>query len=100
MTAACEDVRRRTGAPYRSQDENVTTRDEILAALPGIEGRSADDTFSPQDVIDELRRRGSTYAESTIRTHIVSRMCANAPDHHARIYDDLDRVSEGRYRRR
>jgi hypothetical protein len=80
--------------------ERMTTRDEILAALPSVEARSADDTFSPQDVIDELRRRGSAYAESTIRTHVVSRMCANAADHHARVYDDLVRVSEGRYRRR
>lgn len=51
-------------------------------------------------MIDELRRRGSTYATSTIRTHVVSRMCANAPDHHARTYDDLERVADGRYRRR
>jgi hypothetical protein len=78
----------------------VTARNDILAALPSIEGRSAADSFSPQDVIDELRRRGSTYAESTIRTRVVSRMCANAADHHARVYDDLERVSEGRYRRR
>jgi hypothetical protein len=78
----------------------MTARDEILAALPSIEGRSADDTFTPQDVVAELRRRGSTYAESTIRTHVVSRMCANAADHHARVYDDLKRVSDGRYRRR
>jgi hypothetical protein len=80
--------------------EGMTARDEILAALPSVEGRSADDTFSPQDVIDELRRRGSAYAGSTIRTHVVSRMCANAADHHARVYDDLERVAEGRYRRR
>jgi hypothetical protein len=46
----------------------MIARAEILAALPGIEGKSTDDTFSPQDVVDELRRRGSTYAESTIRT--------------------------------
>jgi hypothetical protein len=78
----------------------MTARDEILAALPNIEARSAGGSFSPQDVIDELRRRGSTYAESTVRTHVVSRMCANAPDNHARTYDDLARVSDGRYRRR
>jgi hypothetical protein len=38
----------------------MTTRDEILAALPGIGASSADGSFSPQDVVDELRRRGST----------------------------------------
>ena len=48
----------------------MAARDEILAALPIVEGRSADGTFSPQDVIDELRQRGSTYAESTIRIHV------------------------------
>jgi lambda repressor-like predicted transcriptional regulator len=72
----------------------MTARDEILAALPSIEGTSGDDTFTPQDVVAELRRRGSTYAESTIRTHVVSRMCANTADHHARVYDDLARVSQ------
>jgi hypothetical protein len=78
----------------------MTARDEIIAALPSVEARSADGSFSPEDVVDELRRRGSAYAESTIRTHVVSRMCGNAPDHHARTYDDLERVSDGRYRRR
>ncbi|GAB3147356.1 hypothetical protein GCM10027290_30510 [Micromonospora sonneratiae] len=56
----------------------MTARDEILAALRDLVARSPDGTFRPQEVIDELRRRGSTYAESTIRTYIVSRMCANA----------------------
>jgi hypothetical protein len=78
----------------------MTARDDILAVLPTIEGRNADGTFSPQDIVDELRRCGSTYAESTIRTQVISRMCANAADHHARVYDDLERVSDGRYRRR
>ena len=78
----------------------MTARDQILAALPDIEARSVNGSFSPQDVVAELRRRGSTYAESTIRTHVVSRMCADAPDNHARTYDDLERVADGRYRRR
>lgn len=78
----------------------MTARDEILAALPAICARTGGGTFSPQDVIEELRRRGSSYAPSTIRTHVVSRICANAPDHHAVTYDDLERLSDGRYRRR
>ena len=78
----------------------MTARDEILDALPVICSRTADGTFTSEDVIDELGRRGSRCAPSTIRTHVVSRMCANAPDHHARTYDDLERVANGRYRRR
>jgi hypothetical protein len=80
------------------QDVLMTARDEILAVLPAVCARTVDGTFTPQDVIDELRRHGSTYAPSTIRTHVVSRMCANAPDQHARTYDDLERVADGRYR--
>jgi hypothetical protein len=80
--------------------ETVTARDEILDVLSGLEARTADGSFSPQDVVEELRRRGTNLAESTIRTHVVSRMCFNAPDNHARTYDDLERVSDGRYRRR
>ena len=78
----------------------MTARDEILAALPAVRARTGSDTFTPQDVIAELARRGSPYAASTLRTHIVSRMCADAPDHHARVYDDLQRVGRGRYRAR
>jgi len=78
----------------------VTARDEILAILPAVRARTGRETFTPQEVIDELQRRGTSYKPSTIRTHIVSRMCANAPDHHARTYDDLERVADGQYRRR
>ena len=76
----------------------VVSVDIVPAVLLLEASRGSDGTFGPQDVVEELRRRGSTYAESTIRTHVVSRMCANAPDHHARTFDDLVRVSDGRYR--
>jgi hypothetical protein len=76
----------------------VTARDEILAALPAIRTRLGRETFSPQDVVDELHLRGSGYAESTIRTHVTSRMCRGAPENHARTYDDLERVGSGLYR--
>jgi hypothetical protein len=78
----------------------MTARDEILAALPTVAARTLDGTFTPEDVVNELRRRGTRYRESTIRTHIVSRMCTNAPDNHARTYDDIERVSDSRYRRK
>jgi hypothetical protein len=78
----------------------MTARDEILVALPAVGACTGEETFTPQDVIDELNRRGTVYKPSTIRTHVVSRMCADAPDHHARTYDDLERVGEGLYRRR
>lgn len=78
----------------------MTARDDILAALPSIRERTGSDTFTAQDVIDELNRAGTSYTESTIRTHVTSRMCANAPDNHARVYTDLERVEPGQYRAR
>lgn len=52
------------------------------------------------EIIEEMDRRGSRYKESTIRTHVVSRMCVNAPDHHAVAYGDLERVQFGLYRQK
>ncbi|WP_443705761.1 DUF7669 domain-containing protein [Saccharothrix coeruleofusca] len=70
----------------------------MLDAACRLSAASADGTFTPDDVVRLLRRAGSRYAESTIRTHVVSRMCANAPAHHATRYADLVRDGRGRYR--
>lgn len=78
----------------------MTARDEILAALPAVRARLGRDTFTPAEMIAELQRRGTRYPADTIRTEIVSRLCADAPDNHARVYDDLERVSRGVYRLR
>lgn len=74
----------------------MSCREEILIAARTMSRRS--DEFSIEEVIGELRRRGSHYSELTIRTHVASRMCSNAPDNHATTYNDLVRVSPGRYR--
>ena len=44
--------------------------------------RSPDGSFALAEIVAELHRSGSRYAESTIRTHVTSRMCADSPDHH------------------
>jgi hypothetical protein len=74
-----------------------TAREQILEAVSHITngGRRA---FTIAEVITELEHRGSRLARSTIRTHISSRMCANAPDHHGTTYDDFERVGHGEYR--
>ena len=78
----------------------MTCRDEILAAFLRLATRTSRDTFSPAEIVKEVRSQGSDYQESTIRTHVVSRMCADAPDHHAVVYADLERVGRGLYRLR
>jgi hypothetical protein len=72
-------------------------RDEILRAVESITA-SGRDTFTVDEVVREMQVRGTHFAESTIRTHITSRMCANAPKNHGTTYADFERVSRGEYR--
>ena len=53
---------------------NVGCREDILDAVAPMLGRSDEGTFGVMDVVMEMQRRGSTYSESTIRTHVTSRM--------------------------
>jgi hypothetical protein len=76
-----------------------TAREQILAAIERIRSGPRD-TFTESDVLDELRAQGTDLAESTVRTHITSRMCGDSPDHHGTTYDDLERVDRGVYRLR
>lgn len=75
-----------------------SAREEILAAAKMLADRSPDGSFTLTQIITNLQRAGSRYAESTIRTHVTSRMCADAPDHHGTTYDDFERLGGGRYR--
>ena len=78
----------------------MTCRDEVLKGAQELSQLSPSGEFSVDDVVAYLRRKGSAYKESTIRTHLTSRMCANAPDTHAVTYDDLERTARGTYRLR
>jgi hypothetical protein len=88
--------------PLRSaqQPAENTARAEILATARSLAGQSADGSFTLAQILASMKRSGTLYAESTIRTHVTSRMCADAPDHHATPYDDFQRLSGGRYRLR
>lgn len=56
--------------------------------------------FTPQEMIDLMRRKQTRYKDSTIRTHVTARLCGDAPVNHATAYDDLKRMERGRYRLR
>lgn len=84
------------------ESATASTRDgarhEILAAISAVLSRSQDNTFTPTQIAKEMTRRGTGYAESTIRTMITAHMCSNAPDNAATTYDDLERIDRGTYR--
>lgn len=78
--------------------QRTTARREILDAINAVLTRSGANTFTPAEIVAELNRRGTSYAESTIRTMITGHLCRNAPDNAATTYDDLERTDRGRYR--
>ena len=78
--------------------ESWTCRDAVLAAAQTITMAKGRNEFTPSEIVEHLRRQRSPYPSSTIRTHVVSRLCVNAPDHHATTYSDFERVDRGLYR--
>jgi len=76
----------------------MTCREAILAAFERLRGRSDRDEFELSEIVAEVRSMTASFAESTIRTHVTSRMCANAPDNHAVVTQDVERVRRGVYR--
>jgi hypothetical protein len=78
--------------------DKAGVRREILDAIRAVLTRSGGDTFTPAEIVAEMTRRGTGYAESTIRTMITGHLCSNAPDNAAATYDDLERTDRGHYR--
>jgi hypothetical protein len=75
----------------------MTCRDDVLTAIKSLRQRHCRRDFALIEVVQEVQARGTIYKETTIRTHVSSLMCANAPDHHEVAYDDLVRIGRGRY---
>jgi hypothetical protein len=84
-------------SPAPSPDR-TTARVEILDAARDVLSRSGRSFFTLQEVLDEMARRSTRYAEATIRTMVTSHMCANAPNHAAVTYEDFERLDRGEYR--
>jgi hypothetical protein len=77
--------------------QHKTCRDEIIECAQTVMRQSGLGHFTIPEIISCMAKRRSRYAESTIRTHIASRMCANAPDNHAVTYRDIERTDRGEY---
>lgn len=73
-------------------------QDHVLNAAKTVVLRKGVNEFTIEEIIEELRNSGSTYKESTIRTHVSSRCCVNAPEHHAVRYAFFERTGRGLYR--
>jgi len=67
--------------------------EEVLAAANEIAGQRRDWTFSPFEIVQALPGLN----ESSVRTHVVSRCCVNAPKNHLHKWDYFRRTARGRY---
>lgn len=89
--------RLREGGAIRSREG---ARREILATVTTLLSRRGLHDVSVKEIVIEMRRMGSSYAESTIRTMVTSHMCAGSQGPGVAGYDDLVRTGRGRYRPR
>jgi len=76
----------------------MACHEEVLQAARAIVRTKGINEFSPEEVSRYLENQNTTYAKSTINTHIVSRCCVNAPDHHAVRYQYFERIGHGLYK--
>ena len=67
--------------------------DEILAAARRICQERDQKTFSADDIVRAL----PDVNPGTVRTHVTSRCCVNAPTNHPHKWDYFKRVGRGRY---
>jgi len=67
--------------------------DEVLAAANQIASGREDGTFTPYEVVKAL----PILNENSVRTHVVSRCCVNAPKNHLHKWDYFRRVGHGKY---
>jgi hypothetical protein len=74
-----------------------TCRDEVLEAVRVIVRENGKKEFTVKEVIAYLTEKGTSYKESTIRTHIQSKCCRNSPKNHGTIYNDYERIRSGIY---
>src|SRR5687768_13548152 len=71
----------------------MAAHEEILAAVRRIAGARADWTFTTDEIVRALPHLNP----GTVRTHITSRCCSNAPKNHPHKWDYFRRIERGRY---
>ena len=76
----------------RGAQEGQPIHAAVLAAAQRL-CRKDDWTFSPNEIVRALPHLN----ESSVRTHIVSRCCANAPENHPHRWPYFRRVDRGVY---
>lgn len=77
----------------------ATLRTAVLDAFLRLELRHGRKVFALTDIVQETSAGDPTLKEASVRTHVTSVMCREAPVHHHNHTNDLERVGRGLYRR-
>jgi len=72
----------------------MSIHEEVLAAARRLCSSRESWTFTPSEIVNALPHLN----ERSVRTHVVSRCCANAPSHHAHRWPYFERLQRGVYR--
>ncbi len=75
-----------------------TCREELLTIIKDFVKNKGENKIYLSEIIKLAKEKKINYSESTIKTHISSKMCKNSPQHHQTKYNDLERISRGLYR--
>src|SRR5665647_590061 len=90
-----EDASPRTTAIPPSHATRDGARREILQAARAVVARTGRREFEVQDIIEEMHRLRTGYADATIRTMLTSHLCAEATGEGVAGYADVTRVGRG-----
>ena len=71
----------------------MAAHDEILEAVRRIAAARSDWSFTPDEIVRALPHLNA----GTVRTHITSRCCTNAPKNHPHKWDYFKRLRRGLY---
>jgi hypothetical protein len=86
-----------TDGPPLDRPRALNCRDQVLAAAIALVHATGINEFTLERLVEAVMDSGAPYKESTIRTHITSRMYANAPKHHGVSYPDFVRTARAHY---
>jgi predicted RNase H-like HicB family nuclease len=71
----------------------MPVHEEVLRTANDIACMRHDWSFSPEEIVRALPHLN----QSSVRTHVVSRCCKNAPQNHAHKWNYFHRIGRGRY---
>jgi predicted RNase H-like HicB family nuclease len=72
----------------------MAVHDEVLAAACRLGAERGDWTFTPDEIVRALPHLNA----SSVRTHVTSRCCENAPLNHPHGWSYFERIARGVYR--